>query len=109
MSNIKFVSHEAFPDDLYTKEIVYLLIDDKYRVAYARKSAKNGGMFWGIPSLAVSKDGVKVYFESFMQDSSFLEKDIRHFLEDRSWETKKTPKPDVPFYDHYASTTELPF
>lgn len=88
MSNIKFVSHEEFPEDQYTKELVYLLIDDKYRVAYVRKQAKNGGQFWGVGSIAVTKDGVKTYYESFLQDSSFQEKDIKRFLEERSWEKK---------------------
>lgn len=89
MANIKFVSHEEFPEDQYTKEIVYLLIDDKYRVAYVRKMAKNGGQFWGVPSVAVTKDGCKVYYECFLQDSSFLEKDIKRFLDERSWEKGK--------------------
>ena len=88
MTNIKFVSHQEFPEDQYTKELVYLLIDDKYRVAYARKQAKSGGLFWGVPSIAVTKEGVKVYFESFLQDSSFLEKDIKIFLDERSWEKR---------------------
>lgn len=85
MSSIKFVSHETFPEDQYTKELVYLLIDDKYRVAYVRKQAKNGGMFWSGVSQAVTKDGIKVYYEAFMQDSAFLEKDIKLFLDNRSW------------------------
>ena len=94
MLNIKFVSHEAFPDDQYTKEIVYLCFDDKYRVAYVRKEAKNGGMFWGVVSATVNKKGTKTYYEGFMQDSSFLEKDIKDFLENRKWESKTD---DLPF------------
>ncbi len=90
MSNIKFVSHESFPEDPYTKEIVYLNLDDKYRVAYVRKSAKNGGLYWSVPSVAAMKHGTKSYFESFMQDSSFMEKDIKTFLEKREWE-KRVP------------------
>lgn len=90
MSNIKFVSHEEFPEDIYTSEIVYLLIDDRYRVAYVRKQAKNGGKFWGVPSVTVTKDGCKQYYECFLQDSSFLEKDIKKFLDDRAWEKGKT-------------------
>lgn len=90
MSNIKFVSHEEFPEDQYTKEMVYLLVDDRYRVAYVRKSAKNGGQFWGVPSVSVTKDGCKVYYEGFLQDSSFLEKYIKKFLDDRSWEKGKS-------------------
>jgi hypothetical protein len=97
MSSIKFVSHEEFPEDLYTKELVYLLIDDKYRVAYVRKQAKNGGMFWGVGNIGLTKDGVKTYYESFLQDSTFLEKDIKAFLEKRSWEQNKSINDDVPF------------
>lgn len=99
MSNIKFVSHEVFSEDAYTKELVYLLIEDKFRVAYVRKQAKNGGMFWGVPNVGVNKDGGKSYFEVFLQDSSFLEKDIKNFLDNRSWESRKSPikDDDVPF------------
>jgi len=89
MSNFSFVSYEEFVEDLYTKEIVYLLFENKYRVAYVRKIAKNGGMFWDVASIGVTKDGTKKYFEAFLQDSSFLDKDIKRFLEDRSWEEKK--------------------
>lgn len=99
MSNIKFVSHETFPEDQYTKELVYLLIDDKYRVAYARKAAKNGGLFWGTINAAITKNGIKTYYESFMQDSAFLDKDIKTFLDNRSWESKRSvfKDDDVPF------------
>jgi hypothetical protein len=99
MSNIKFVSHETFPEDQYTKELVYLLIDDKYRVAYARKAAKNGGLFWGTINAAITKNGTKNYYESFMQDSAFLDKDIKAFLDNRSWESKRSvfKDDDAPF------------
>lgn len=88
MVKIQFVSHEAFPEDQYTKELVYLCLDEKYRVAYVRKEAKNGGKFWSVGSIGVTKYGKKEYFDSFMQDSTFLEKDIMKFLNDRSWESK---------------------
>ena len=104
MSNIKFVSHEEFTDDLYIREIVYLCIDDKYRVAYARKYTKNGGLFWGVATFGVTKEGVKTFYDGFMQDSSFQEKDIKLFLDKRSWESHKSvmtmeiPKDDdLPF------------
>ncbi len=86
MSNIKFVSHEVFPDDMFTKELVYLCIEDKYRVAYVRKEAKSGGKFWTVVTQSVTRGSEKQYYESFLMDSSFLEKDIRSFLEQRSWE-----------------------
>lgn len=98
MSNIKFVSHEAFPEDQYVKELVYLCLDDKYRVAYVRKQAKNGGLFWSVATLGVTKDGTKHYYKGFMQDSSFLETDIEIFLEKRLWEKKDSIKSDdLPF------------
>jgi hypothetical protein len=86
MNRIEFISHHDFPEDPYTKELVYLCIDQKYRIAYVRKANKAGGLFWSVISLGVSQNGSKVYFEAFLQDSTFLEKDIRNFLEKRSWE-----------------------
>ncbi len=82
-------------------ELVYLLIDDKYRVAYVRKQTKNGGHFWSVGTIGISKDGVKTYYPAFMQDSSFQEKDIKTFLDKRSWEDKKTTN-DI-------SNNEVPF
>lgn len=105
MTNIKFVSHEFFPDDPYTKEMVYLCLDDKFRVAYVRKAGKNGGLFWGVVRQSVSKDGGKSYYEAFLQDSIFSDKDVRDFLEKRSWETKlPDPRPVITI-----ASEEIPF
>lgn len=87
MSKIEFISHEYFPDDEYTKELVYLCLEQKFRVAYVRKKAKNGGMFWGVASLGATKNGQKEYYPAFVQDSNFLEQDIKEFLEKRKWES----------------------
>lgn len=81
MSNFSLVSHEKFPEDPFVKEIAYLLIEGKYRVAYVRKQAKNGGQFWDVATIGVTKNGSKTYFETFLQDSAFLEKDIKRFLD----------------------------
>lgn len=94
MTNIKFISHESFPEDQYTKELVYLCLDDKYRVAYVRKQAKTGGMFWSVPSISAVKDGNKTFFQTFIQDSNFLEKDIKDFLDKRKWERVLTVTQD---------------
>lgn len=93
MSNMKFVSHESFPEDQYIKEIVYLEVSAPARVAFVRKQAKNGGMFWGVLSAGVTKKGSKIYYKGYMQDSSFLEKDIEDFLEQRKWENKNDELP----------------
>ncbi len=86
MNKIEFISHEAFPEDEYTKELVYLCLEGKYRVAYIRKTAKNGGIFWSVATVGITKNGSKQYFPAFMQDSNFLEKDIKDYLEHRKWE-----------------------
>jgi hypothetical protein len=88
MSTFEFVSHDSFPDDPYIKELVYLCLDGKYRVAFVRKATKNGGFFWGGISASIVKDGVKEYFDAFMQDSAFLTRDIKDFLDKRKWETQ---------------------
>ena len=89
MNKIEFISHEHFPEDEYTKELVYLCIEGKFRVAYIRKNAKNGGLFWAPASIGIMKNGAKQYFAAFMQDSNFLEKDIKDYLEGRKWESSK--------------------
>jgi hypothetical protein len=83
---IKFISHEFLTEDPYTKEIVYLSIDDKFRFAYVRKLMKNGGLFWAPISVSATYNGNKKYFESIQWDSNFLKQDIIAFLEGRSWE-----------------------
>lgn len=86
MSKIEFISHDSFPDDEYTKELVYICLEGKYRVAYVRKKSGKGGLFWSAASIGISRNGTKEYFPAFLQDSNFLEKDIKEFLDRRKWE-----------------------
>ena len=98
MSTFEFVSHQFCPEDEYIKEIVYLCFDKKYRVAYVRKKANNDGLFWSVPAISIKQDGRKEFISIFMQDSLFLDKDIKKFLDDRSWEKhKKIETLDLPF------------
>ena len=90
MSKIEFISHDSFPEDEYTKELVYLCLDGKYRIAYIRKAGKNGGSFWSVAMIGAVKHGKKEFFPAFLQDSNFLERDIKDFLEKRKWEGGKT-------------------
>ena len=82
----EFVSHEAFPEDEYTKEAVVLCIEKKHRVTYVRKKMQNGGMFWDVISAAVRQNGEKKYLKAYATDSNFLQEDIKRFLEERAWE-----------------------
>lgn len=93
MSKIEFVSYECFPEDEYIKEIVYICLEKKYRVAYIRKVAKNGGLFWSVATVSALKGGKKEYHDCFIQDSNFLEKDIKTFLENREWEKETDDAP----------------
>lgn len=86
MSVFTFVSHEKFPEDQYTKEVVYLCFDSKYRIGYTRKKSQNGGLFWDVMSVGVTQNGKKKYYKAFTQDSNFLAEDIKDFLENRKWE-----------------------
>lgn len=87
MTKFNFVSHESFPQDEYTKELVYLDVLVPVRVAWVRKAAKTGGLFWSPATTGVTSHGQKEYFPSWMQDSNFLEKEMKEFLEKRKWET----------------------
>lgn len=88
MKNIEFVSIEKFTEDEYIKEIVYLCFEGKYRVAYVRKKTQQGGMFWSVATIGAMKNGKKEYYSAFLQDSNFLEKDIKDYLDKRRWEEK---------------------
>lgn len=117
MSKFEFASHEAFPDDEHTKELVYLDVMVPQRIAYVRKKAGNGGMFWSVVSAGMMRNGKKEYFPAAMQDSNFLEKEIKKFLDDRAWEKGKSALPHSPTPSHetprsmdeVASQDELPF
>lgn len=117
MSRIEFISSDVFPEDEYTKEIVYLCLEGKYRIAYVRKSAKNGGMFWGVASASATRNGVKEFFPGFIQDSNFLEKDIKEFLDKRKWESHSSHAVDASSYvmakptsmGEVAENEQLPF
>ena len=96
----EFVSHEAFTEDEYTKEAVVLCIEKKHRVTYVRKKMQNGGMFWYVISAAVRQNGEKKYLKAYATDSSFLQDDIKRFLEERAWEKlflSQEKSDDVPF------------
>ena len=96
MANFEFISHDSFPEDEYIKEMVYLCFEGKYRVLYVRKTAKNGGLFWSEASAGATRNGVKEYFPAFLQDSNFLEKDVKEFLEKRKWEKKASYQTEAP-------------
>jgi hypothetical protein len=87
MSRIAFHDYKTFPNDEFIKEMVYLIIDGKYQVGYIRKTTKNGNSFWAPPSISVSENGVKTYYDSFIQDSRILENEILEYLKNRKWET----------------------
>jgi len=105
MSVFSFVSHEKFPEDQFTKEIVYLCFENKYRIGYVRRKFQNGGMAWDVMSAGIQKHGKKHYYKAFMQDSNFLTEDIKDFLDKRKWETtsftsqnqKKEDSDEIPF------------
>ena len=109
MSKIEFISSDLFPDDEYTKEIVYLCLDEKYRVAYVRKPAKNGGKFWTVASVGATKNGQKEFFPAFIQDSNFLEKDIKTFLDNRAWDNKPKVYAKAVSIDQVENVDDLPF
>jgi len=115
MSKIEFISHDSFPEDEYTKEIVYLCLEGKYRIAYVRKAAKNGGLFWSVANIGATRNGQKEFFPAFIQDSNFLEKDIKTFLENRVWEGRSVHQANsvqshqARSMDEVAQNEQLPF
>jgi hypothetical protein len=100
MRRFEFVSQESFPEDEYTKEAVVICVDGNHRVTYVRRKVPNGGMFWDVLSTAVKLNGEKKYLKAYAQDSSFLQEEIKNFLEARSWEKQSVfeeKNDEVPF------------
>ncbi len=134
MSKFEFESHESTPEDQYIKEIVtfkFTYDSDSFYVPYFRKQAKDGGLFWSVASVGITQNGGKKYMEAFTLDSRMKEKQIKEFLERRSWEQKaqpvqqqqgiqyphglvqnRSPMPEMPplrSMDEVQSEAELPF
>lgn len=112
MSKINFISHESFLADEYTKEMVYLELNVPARVCFVRKNAKNGGAFWAVANVGITKPEGKEYYPAYIQDSNFLEKDIKAFLDGRKWESKsvfESPAEKPRSMDEVANNDELPF
>lgn len=113
---IKLIDYIQFPEDNYTKELVYLEIDGK-RFAYVAKMGKSGHTFWAPVSIGITRNGKKEYFPAFMFDSNFLEKDIKAFLESRPWNktnistvTNPQPAPAPTYRTPYPEVQDdLPF
>lgn len=122
---IEFISSEKFPDDNYTKELVYLQING-VRYGFVSKMTKQGNLFWDEISCGITVNGEKKYFKAFKFDSEFLKDDIYTVLKSRSWEKSQKfmpqnaqinypyvePKKEI--YDHVDAKgqpfqDELPF
>jgi len=101
---IKVVSYEQFPEDNYTKELVYIEIEGKYRVAYVANLGKNGNIYWDPVKIGIMCDGKRKYFSSMIFDSSFLEKDIKALLDSRPWEKNPQQKSSPIDYPAYNSS-----
>ena len=104
MTQFEFVSHERYPEDKYIKEVVYISLEGKYRVGYVYKTMQNGGGFWDVMGAGVSVRGKKEYLKGVKYADSFLQEDIKEFLQKRKWESgRSTSRSEV------AENGDLPF
>lgn len=87
---IEFISHEEFPDDPYCKEIVYLVVDGKYKVAYVAKFDKSGNKFWEVMSTGMMLNGKRSYHKAFEYDSNFQKGEAQKLLASKPWEKSKS-------------------
>lgn len=101
---IKFVSNHTFPEDNYTKELVYLEHEGK-RYGFVAKMTKNNSVFWDEISVGVTEDGEKKYYKGFKFDSQFLRDDMMEYLKKRTWENKAS---QVPNQHHQMSFLDEP-
>jgi hypothetical protein len=85
---IKFIKPEEFPEDPYIKELVYIEIDEKFRIAYVPRIGKNGNKFWQPLSAGITRNGKREYFKAIEFNSKFLEKEIQDLLNSEPWKCK---------------------
>lgn len=75
----QLVSYQEFPEDQYTLAVAEILIDNAYTVAYAKKKTKEG-FFWAPPTIGVTQNGQKKYFQGYLIESRTREKQILEFI-----------------------------
>lgn len=80
MNKYELMSFETFAEDQYTAAMAKVRIEGKYIVTYCLKRLKDGGSFWAVPSMSITKNGAKVYVDSFMMDSRFEEEELKNFV-----------------------------
>lgn len=87
---IEFISHQEFPDDPYCKEIVYLVLDGKYKVAYVAKLGKTGNKFWDVMSTGTVQNGERTYHRAFEYDSNFQKEEALKLIASKPWEKNQS-------------------
>ena len=105
MSEFQFVSHEAFPEDQYTSEIVYIQLQG-LRIGYCHKKMQNGGSYWDVMGQSVTRAGQKESYKAIRFGDNFLAEDIKDFLKRRRWETS-AHQPTATSMDELAN--DIPF
>lgn len=102
---IEYVSHEEYPDDAFTKEIVCLNVNG-IRYNYICRRTKDGGAFWGKMSSCVAINGEKKYVESHLFQDAFLNDDCITFCKARSWAKNEVKREvinaSIPTYATYT-------
>ena len=100
MNNFQFINHQHLPEDEYTKEIAFILVNG-IELLYTRKKTKEGKLFWTEANVGITKDGKKIYIPGFSQDSKKIEKEIREFLDAKGWEQQKITTAQPPTNSYY--------
>lgn len=99
MKSFELESHEFMKEDAYIKEIAlikFIYDTDCFYVPFFRKSTKDGNLFWSVSSTGVTQYGTKKYIDGFQLDSRNKERQVKEFLEKRSWEVKQEEKIHYP-------------
>jgi hypothetical protein len=68
-------------------------------------------LFWSVASVGATRNGQKEFYPAFLQDSNFLEKDIKDFLEKRNWDRRSafTSHEQPRSMSEVAENDQLPF
>ncbi len=78
----EFTAYKEYPDDPYVAAMCKVKFDKKYTVSYLLKRSKDGGLFWGSPSsaLTTSGDPKKTYATGHSFVDSDDEESLKEFI-----------------------------
>lgn len=90
MNKFEFISLKEYPEGQYPTAIATVRVNHRDQhgnatrevLRYARKTGKDGGIFWAMATHSVVLNGEKKYFSGFQMDSQMDEEMLIDFIKE---------------------------